>query len=173
MKVLIAEDDAGELELYRIAFAARGHETVLAMNGAECVNAYKSALAVLIQSRDLPSERRPFDAVVLDYRMPKVDGLEAAGEILRLNRNQRIIFASAYVKQTLAESVKQFEQVIELIQKPFEPKTLVELVEDTSTPAALHEINRLIGKFDPHSPNDEQIDELLEILKKAQKLGLR
>lgn len=48
----------------------------------------------------------------------------------------------------MAESVKQFEQVIELIQKPFKPKVFVEHVEDTSTPAELHEINRLIGQFD-------------------------
>lgn len=93
------------------------------MKGEECVKVYKSALTVLIQSRDLLSERRPFDALVLEYRMPKVDGLAAAGEILRLNKGQRILFVSAYIKQTLAESVKQFEQVIELIQKPVEPKT--------------------------------------------------
>ena len=127
---------------------------------------------MLVQSDELPSERQPFDAVVLDYRMPKMDGLAAAREILWANKNQRIIFASAYIKQTLAESVKQFEQVIELIQKPFEPKVLVELVEDTSTPAALHEINRFIGQFDPSKPNDAQIEELLGILKKAQRVGL-
>lgn len=127
---------------------------------------------MLIQTRDLLSERRPFDAVVLDCRMPKVGGLAAAGEIPRLNRSQCITFASAYVKQTLAKPVKQSELIIELIQKPVEPKTLVELVEDTPTPAALPEINRLIGQFDPRTPNDEQIDELLEILKKAQKADL-
>jgi CheY-like chemotaxis protein len=142
------------------------------MNGEECVNAYKAAIQSLIKSGEMPSDTLPFDAIVLDYRMPKVDGLAAAQEILRINRNQRIIFASAYVKQTLAESVKQFEQVIELIQKPFEPKVLVELVEDTAMPAALHEINRLIGQFDPSKPSDEQIEQLLDVLKKAQKVGL-
>ena len=35
MKVLIDEDDAGELDLYRVAFAAKGHETVRAMNGED------------------------------------------------------------------------------------------------------------------------------------------
>lgn len=104
--------------------------------------------------------------------MPIIDGLEAAKEILRINKMQRIIFASAYVKQTLADSVKQLEQVVELIQKPFEPKILLELVEDISTPAALHEINRLIDRFDPTKPNDEQIQELLNVLKKVQKIGL-
>ena len=41
----------------------------------------------------------PFDAVILDYRMPRKDGLEVAKEILELNPRQRIIFASAYVKK--------------------------------------------------------------------------
>ena len=80
--------------------------------------------------------------------MPEMGGLATAREMLRANKKQRIIFTSAYVKQTLAESVKQFEQVIELIQKPFEPKVRVELVEDTSTLVELHEIRRLIGQFD-------------------------
>jgi CheY-like chemotaxis protein len=49
--------------------------------------------------------------------MPKKDGLEAAKEILELNPRQRIIFASAYVKETLEDSVKQLKQVVELMQK--------------------------------------------------------
>ncbi len=47
----------------------------------------------------------PYDAVVLDYRMPKKDGLGAAKEILALNPSERIIFASAYVDETLRESI--------------------------------------------------------------------
>lgn len=58
--------------------------------------------------------QQPFDVVVLDYRMPKKDGLQVAKEILKLNPKQRIIFASAYVKETLVESVKQLNQVVEL-----------------------------------------------------------
>lgn len=172
MRILVAEDDRAECELYRIAFEAKGHDVIIAFDGARCVEAYKDALAKLVQSGKMPAEREPFDAAVLDYRMPVVDGLEAAKEILRINKKQRIIFASAYVKQTLADSVKQLDQIVELIQKPFEPKILVELVEDISTPAALHEINRLIGQLDPGRPNDEQIEELLNVLKKAQKVGL-
>ena len=72
----------------------------------------------------------PFDAVILDYRMPKKDGLEAAKEILELNPRQRIVFASAYVKETLEDSVKQLKQVVELMQKPFEADTLADTIED-------------------------------------------
>lgn len=60
MKVLIAEDDAGELELYTIAFNAKGHETVLAPNGKECVKAYIDALERLMQSGATPSDHEPF-----------------------------------------------------------------------------------------------------------------
>ncbi|MDQ3967915.1 MAG: hypothetical protein M3275_05910 [Thermoproteota archaeon] len=36
--------------------------------------------------------------VILDYKMPKKDGLRVAKEILDMNPEQRIIFASAYVE---------------------------------------------------------------------------
>ena len=159
MRVLVAEDDEGMCELYQIALQSRGHTVVATHDGYECVEAYKKAA-------------EPFDAVVLDYRMPKVDGLEAAKEILRLKKSQRIIFASAYVKETLMDSIKHLAQVVELIQKPFEPKVLVELVEDTSTTKELKEINRLVSSLDSGRPSDEQINELLDVLKKMQKVGL-
>jgi CheY-like chemotaxis protein len=72
----------------------------------------------------------PFDAVVLDYRIPGKDGLYVAKEILELNPEQRIIFASAYVKETLEDSVKKLGTVVELIQKPFDADVLVDTIED-------------------------------------------
>ena len=51
--------------------------------------------------------QQPFDAVMLDYRMPKINGIEVAKEILAVNPHQRIIFASAYVKETLTDSIKE------------------------------------------------------------------
>ena len=45
--------------------------------------------------------------------------MEVAKEILAVNPHQRIIFASAYVKETLEDSIKQLNQPVELLQKPF------------------------------------------------------
>ncbi len=161
--ILIAEDDSAVSELCRIAFEARGHRVIVTHDGLECVKAYKEAM------KDSPE---PFGAVVLDYRMPRVDGLEAAKEILKMNKGQRIIFASAYVKETLLDSVTHLEHIVELIQKPFEPKILVNLVEDISTTKELEEINRLATGMDPSKPDNTQINELLEMLKKIQKVGI-
>lgn len=165
MKVLIAEDDKVMCDVYRIALLTNGHIVTITYDGRECIQVYKDAV------KKSPSNELPFDVVVLDYRMPDIDGLEAAREILKINKTQRIIFASSYVKETLIDSVKHLEQIVELIQKPFEPKALVELVEDTSATKHLEEINKMVANIDPASPNNEQIDQLLEILKKIQKVG--
>jgi CheY-like chemotaxis protein len=76
------------------------------------------------------SPQAPFDVVILDYKMPAKNGLEVAKEILSLVPRQRIIFASAYVKETLMTSVKELSQVVEMLQKPFTVDLLIETIED-------------------------------------------
>ena len=111
----------------------------------------------------------PFDAVILDYRMPKKDGLEAAKEILELDPRQRIVFASAYVKETLDDSVKQLKQVVELMQKPFEADTLADTIEDKAAYEVLKTLIVNIKEFDLENPTKEQISRLFEGLRKIQK----
>ena len=114
----------------------------------------------------------PYDAVVLDYRMPKKDGLEVAKEILTLNPSQRIIFASAYVKETLREAVKELRQAVELIQKPFLPEELVDIVEDTEAYPQLKKLFVNVMKMtesDFENPSPDQIKDILDGLKKIQK----
>jgi DNA-binding NtrC family response regulator len=104
--------------------------------------------------------------------MPELDGLETAKEILKTNKKQRLIFASAYADETLRDSVKHLEQVLEIIQKPFEPKVLVELVQDISTTKELEEINKIVAAMNHSEPTDAQIGQLMDILKRIQKIGL-
>jgi CheY-like chemotaxis protein len=114
----------------------------------------------------------PYDAVVLDYRMPKKDGLKAAKEILALYPSQRIIFASAYVEETLRESIKELSQIVELMQKPFLPEALVEVIEDIEAYPELKKlfINvRKMTESDFENPSPAQIKDILEGLKKIQK----
>jgi two-component SAPR family response regulator len=56
--------------------------------------------------------------------------LQIAKEILEINPEHRIIFASAYIKETLVESVKELKRVVELIQKPFSRSELVDVIEN-------------------------------------------
>ncbi len=130
--------------IYSLALEQRGYETTLASDGEECVKAYrqKSPLEEQQHSRHCHQEKgssstsssssssSTFDVVILDYRMPKKGGMQVAKEILELNPEQRIIFASAYVKETLRDSVKELKREVELVQKPFSMSALIDRLED-------------------------------------------
>jgi CheY-like chemotaxis protein len=162
MKVLIAEDNEEENRLYRTALEHKNHKVTVSRNGRECLDLYTQEL-----HKD--QSRNPFDVVVLDYKMPEMDGLSVAKEILALKKNQRLVFASAYVRETVRESVSQLEQVVSIVQKPFEPRVLVDIVEDIFTVNDLAKINEMFASIDPSAPNQTQMDELFAILKKIQK----
>jgi CheY-like chemotaxis protein len=116
------------------------------------------------------SSQSPFDVVILDYKMPKISGMEVAKEILKINPSQRIIFASAYVKETLEESVKQLKQVVELIQKPFNLTDFVNTIEDR---AVCDELKKLVVNINQikneEHPTDVQMRNIFEGLRKIQK----
>ncbi|MFY3741432.1 MAG: DNA-binding response OmpR family regulator [Candidatus Nitrosomirales archaeon] len=164
MKILIAEDEPDIAMPYRIVLEKRNHQVMITDNGEACLEAYYDA-----QRRTPKPDGTPFDAVVLDYRMPKKDGMEVAKEILAINPHQRIIFASAYVKDTLVDSVKQLKQVVELMQKPFELDALVDTVEDKEIYAGLEKLNVKVQQIKDLDPTHEQVRDLVDGLSKIMK----
>lgn len=167
MKVLIAEDDPKTLKPYQVALDSRGHQVLVTDNGEDCVRIYRDELSRYTDpDGDNPS---PFDAVVLDYRMPKKDGMEVAKEILELNPNQRIVFASAYVKDTLVDSVKQLRRAVELMQKPFKLEALIDTLEDKEVYEELKKLNVDADAFRAANASHDQIILLLEAIRKIQK----
>ena len=165
MKVLIAEDEYEISQAYKIALEERGHEVMLFEDGAECFEEYKRHE----KSKQSKKKSSSIDVVVLDYRIPKMDGMEVAKKILKINPKQRLIFASAYVKETLEDSVRQLKQPVELLQKPFEPEMLADMIEDTQVYDGLKSLITNIRGFNIDNPSREQIKELFEGLKKLQK----
>ncbi len=79
--VLIVDDDKNLRRLYKAELEAEGYQTMLAENGWQ---------ATEMVSRKVP------DAVILDIRMPEMDGLEAMARILGENRKVPIILNTAY-----------------------------------------------------------------------------
>ena len=101
----------------------------------------------------------PFDVVILDYKMPKKDGLQVAKEIFELNPKQRVIFASAYVQDTLVDSVKHLKRVVELMQKPFGLQQLIDTVEDKEAYEALNNLIVSIRNIKDLNPTNEETEE--------------
>jgi CheY-like chemotaxis protein len=103
--------------------------------------------------------------------MPKINGMQVAEEILAMNPRQRIIFASAYVKETLRDSIRKLKQVVELMQKPFDVNTLIDTVEDKEIYSELKGLNVDLDIIKAINPTHEQIIDLLKRLRTVQKGG--
>jgi CheY-like chemotaxis protein len=80
-KILIVDDEENIRYLYEQELLDEGYETVLAKDGKECLE---------MVLKEIP------DLIILDIRMPRMDGLEAIGKIIELNKNIPIIINSAY-----------------------------------------------------------------------------
>jgi CheY-like chemotaxis protein len=80
-KILIVEDDEAQQFLYHVELVEEGYEVVLAKNGVE-------ALKCL--------EESPFDLIVLDIRMPIMNGIEFLGKISGRYGEPPVIIHTAY-----------------------------------------------------------------------------
>lgn len=172
MKILVAEDEPTISRQYKLALQEKGHHVTVTGDGAECVQVYQNAMKDMAVSHGKakgPSkDRTPFDVVILDYRMPRKDGLQTAKEILQLEPGQRIIFASAYVVDTLREAARELHQIVELLQKPFGLDYLVEIVEDTEVYMQLEKLNVRVKELKNHNLTLSQLVDLLAGVKKLQ-----
>src|SRR5262245_20942511 len=169
MKILIAEDEKEIAMQYEVVLKARNHDVTVTHDGEQCLEAFYDELQRIESSRNSRLMRPPFDAVILDYRMPRKDGMEVAKEILSIEPKQRILFASAYVLETLADSVKTLQQVVELIQKPFELDPFVDLIEDKGIYSELEKLSVNAKEIKDLNPTHQQVQDLLEGLKRLQK----
>ena len=80
-KILCVDDEPALLRVYKDELSEEGYEVILAQDG-------KEALALL-------SKENPH-VVILDIRMPQMDGLEALVALLGKNRTTPVILHTAY-----------------------------------------------------------------------------
>ncbi len=126
MMILVAEDSQAYALLYQKIFESRGHTVVITNDGLECLTAYANE----VKARK-NEQTNPYDAVILDYEMPKKNGFETAREILNMIPNQKILFITAFGDEILTKM--DFEGPnIGLIQKPFNSLDLINKVEGFS-----------------------------------------
>jgi two-component system chemotaxis response regulator CheY len=83
IKVFIVQDDYSLLNIYTILFKSAGFDILeSAINGEMAVEKYSNF------------NIKP-DVIIMDYRMPIKNGIDAMIDILQINKQQKIIFASA------------------------------------------------------------------------------
>lgn len=117
-RVLIAEDDVTLATALAKLLEQAGFDVDTAFNGQEALDAM---------------ERQPCDLLVLDIRMPIVDGFGVMERLQNATHRPKVIVITADTAQdTVLQAMK--EQVYQFIPKPFSLRSLVQLVGD-----ALHE----------------------------------
>lgn len=117
--------------MYSELLKVKGHSITVANDGEKCLAIYSDNFTALSdQTTSANQHRQHFDVVVLDYKMPKLDGFEVARKIISSNPSQRIILASAYSKEIFDDAADYFNLPIEILQKPFPGSKFVELVEN-------------------------------------------
>ena len=73
--------------------------------------------------------------------MPVLNGLQTAIEILKINPNQRIIFASGYIENIVLDSLTEINKAIEVIKKPFSIEALDDMINNKTLLNKFEEIN--------------------------------
>lgn len=108
--ILIVDDEPEVLELYQFMLESDNTYVVeYAKDGYEAVEKYKR----------MPTKP---DIVIMDYRMPIKDGIEATKEILSQNLNAKIIFASA---DPTCKDLAMMVGAKDFIKKPFSMDILI------------------------------------------------
>jgi DNA-binding response OmpR family regulator len=80
-RILIVEDEENLRELYAEELSESGYEVEKAHNGKDALN--------LINKKD-------FDIVLMDIRMPEMDGIETLGKIITMEKKIPVIIYTAY-----------------------------------------------------------------------------
>ena len=134
MRLLIADDETEILELYKTFFEFKGREVEVTTDGRKCVEAYKRKF-----NPEKPENY--FDVVILDQKMPIMTGLQAAVEIININPQQKIIFASGYLEKTLLDVLTKLDRAIAVIEKPFSLDVLDHMINNSVIFEELEKIN--------------------------------
>ena len=111
--IFIVEDNKDINEIYEQLLDFFGFEVYgIAYNGNEAVKMFKSF------------SPKP-DIILMDYRMPEKNGLQATREILQIDPDTKIIFGSA--DTTVKEELFALG-VVGFLEKPFSSQSLVNCI---------------------------------------------
>jgi CheY-like chemotaxis protein len=107
--VLIIDDEEHVRQMMRLALETSGYEVGEAKDGSEGLTVYGDGSA--------------WNAVVLDQRMPGMDGLETLQKLRGANPSARIIMATAYASIELAVDAMKLGAT-DFVRKPLTPEAL-------------------------------------------------
>jgi PAS domain S-box-containing protein len=113
-RVLLVEDDPLVRAVVARELAGQGYEVTEAPDGQTALELAEGA-------------SRPFDVVITDLAMPRMDGLDLAERLEKIRRGLPVLFISGHPDD---ESTRELVQGDRLLQKPFSAEELIARVDD-------------------------------------------
>jgi CheY-like chemotaxis protein len=81
IKILVVDDEDNIRFLFKEELEEEGYQIDMASNGFEAIEKVKTS---------------KFDLIVMDIKMPGMDGIQALNEIKNMNKDQLVVLCSAY-----------------------------------------------------------------------------
>lgn len=116
-RVLVVDDQATSRHILSLMLKAWGVEVVEAKNGQQALDQVKKA----------NRSDEPFHAILLDWRMPGMSGLEVASELRAQTNTVPILMVTAYNKQTLLQQ-PEASDITGVLTKPVVPSCLFDVL---------------------------------------------
>ena len=114
--ILVVDDDEVVRTLLCRTLELAGYDVLTAENGAEGLQLFRSTDRVI-------------DLVLLDMRMPVMDGYQAFRQLRTVRPDQPILLCSGYAQDELLKSLLK-SQNCNFIRKPFAPEGLILAVRE-------------------------------------------
>ncbi|MEN6509892.1 MAG: sigma-54 dependent transcriptional regulator [Smithella sp.] len=128
LNILIVEDGRSQRETLRDFLIKEGHQVMEADNG-------ETGVRMVAENQ--------FDLILLDYKMPGMDGMEVLKEVKRINHEIDVVIITAYgTIETAVEAIKV--GAIDYITKPVELDELLILVDRVTERRGLIRENELL-----------------------------
>jgi two-component system, sensor histidine kinase and response regulator len=122
LRVLAADDNPASRQILREIFAGWGVELDLVASGQEALGALDA----------VADQARPYDLVLLDWKMPGMDGMETVREMRARPRQGRMpitLIVTAYGTDELLHEAGRTE-ISAFITKPIDPRGLLNTLQD-------------------------------------------
>ena len=118
LSVLVVDDEPLIRWSLRQGLADRGHDVTTAATGVDAI-------------REISVADRPFDVVILDYRLPDRQDLTLLDDVRRLSPESVVMMMTAFGDDSMRTGASE-RGARAVVDKPFQVKNFVSLVESAA-----------------------------------------
>lgn len=121
-KIIVVDDDEGILKTFFLLFN-QTYRVYLAKDSVEALERFKSV---------------SFDLIIVDYKLPRINGLEMVSRFRELGYRGPVILISAYPEAIRKEDLKNYN-ISQLFLKPLDLEALESSIHSLLGTPAVHE----------------------------------